>query len=185
MLDLKSVNKNWTLFLDRDGVINHEKKLDYILNYKEFIFYDGTKEALKIFAEVFSTTILVTNQRGIGRGLMTEEDLKDIHTNMLHDIKSAGGRIDKIYYNTSPDNDDPMRKPQPGMALLAKKDFPQINFSQSIMVGNNVSDMLFGRNTGMFTVFLKTTSPDLELPHAAIDLAFDQLIDFAKALHKS
>jgi len=185
MLDLKSINKSWTLFLDRDGVINHEKELDYILNYKEFVFYDGTTEALKIFAEIFSTIIVVTNQRGIGRGLMSEEDLLDIHTNMLRDIKNTGGRIDKIYYNTSLDNDDPMRKPQPGMALQAKKNFPQINFLQSIMVGNNVSDMLFGRNAGMFTVFLKTTSPDLELPHDAIDLSFDRLIDFAKALHKS
>ena len=185
MLDLKQINKNWTLFLDRDGVINHEKELDYIYNYKEFIYYDGTKQALKIFAETFSTIVIATNQRGIGKGLMTEKDLLDIHENMLRDIKDAGGRIDRIYYNTSLNNDDPLRKPQPGMALQAKKDFPQINFSQSVMVGNNVSDMLFGRNAGMFTVFLKTTSPELELPHPAADLVFDSLIDFAKALQKS
>ena len=116
---------------------------------------------------------------------MTEEDLTDIHTKMICEIVSEEGRIDKIYYSTSLDNDDPLRKPQSGMALLAKKDFPHINFSISIMVGNNVSDMLFGRNAGMHTVFLKTTSPDLELPHVAIDLSFDSLIDFAKALQKS
>lgn len=184
MLDLHSINKNWTLFLDRDGVINHEKELDYIYNYHEFIFYDGAKEALKVFSGIFSTIIVVTNQRGIAKGLMTEDDLKEIHRNMLRDIENAGGRIDKIYYNTSLNNNDPMRKPQPGMALQAKKDFPQIDFSQSIMVGNNVSDMLFGRNAGMHTVFLRATSPNLELRHDAIDLSFDILIDFAKALHK-
>ncbi len=185
MLDLNQIDKSWTLFLDRDGVINHEKEMDYVLNYDEFIFYEGAKEALRIFDETFSTIIIVTNQRGIGKERMTEEDLTDIHTKMIGEIVSEEGRIDKIYYSTSLDNDDPLRKPQSGMALLAKKDFPQINFSTSIMVGNNVSDMLFGRNTGMHTVFLKTTSPDLELPHAAIDLSFNSLIDFAKALQKS
>jgi len=185
MLDLKKIDKSWALFLDRDGVINHEKEMDYVLNYDEFIFYDGAKDALKIFAEIFSTIIIVTNQRGIGKGLMNEVDLSDIHTKMIGEIISKEGRIDKIYYSTSLDNNDPLRKPQPGMALLAKKDFPHINFSTSIMVGNNLSDMLFGRNAGMHTVFLKTTSPDLELPHVAIDLSFNRLIDFAKALQKS
>jgi D-glycero-D-manno-heptose 1,7-bisphosphate phosphatase len=185
MLDLKKIDKSWTLFLDRDGVINHEKKLDYIYNYNEFEFYKGAKEALKIFAGIFPLVIIVTNQRGIGKGLMTEDDLQEIHTKMLHDIKEEGGRIDKIYYNISLQNDDPLRKPQPGMALLARKDFPHINFQHSIMAGNNFSDMFFGRNAGMHTVFLKTTSPETVLPHEAIDLSFDNLIDFAKALQKS
>jgi histidinol-phosphate phosphatase family protein len=185
MLDLHSINKNWTLFLDRDGVINHEKDQDYVYNYDEFVFYDDVLEAMKFFADTFSTIIVATNQRGVSKGLMTEEDLQDLHRNMQLDIEHAGGRIDGIYYNTAMTNNDPMRKPQPGMALQAKKDFPGIDFSQSIMVGNNVSDMLFGRNAGMHTVFLRTTSPDLELPHDAIDLSFDTLIDFAKALHKA
>ncbi|HLK28489.1 MAG TPA: HAD-IIIA family hydrolase [Puia sp.] len=185
MLDLTQIDNSWTLFLDRDGVINHEKELDYILNFNEFIFYEGALEALKIFAETFPTIVIVTNQRGVGKGLMTEADLHDIHSNMLLEVHKAGGRIDKIYFNTAVDNNDPMRKPQPGMALLAQKDFPHIDFSKSIMVGNNVSDMLFGRNAGMFTVFLKTTSPYQELPHVSIDLSFNSLLDFAKALHKS
>ncbi|HVM87992.1 MAG TPA: HAD-IIIA family hydrolase [Puia sp.] len=184
MLDLKKIDKSWTLFLDRDGVINHEKEQDYIYNYTEFVFYEGAREALKIFAEIFPLIIIVTNQRGIGKGLMTENDLYNIHRKMLGDIQNNGGRIDKIYFNTSLNNDDPHRKPQTGMALLAKKDYPQIDFSRSIMVGNNISDMLFGKNTGMHTVFLKTTSPAQELPHFAIDLAFNSLIDFAKALQK-
>ncbi len=182
MLDLKQIDKTWTLFLDRDGVINHEKELDYIYNFNEFIFYDGVKEALKIFAEIFPLIIIATNQRGVSKGLMTENDLHNIHTSMITEIESTDGRIDKIYFNTSLHNDDPLRKPQPGMALLAKNDFPQINFAHSIMVGNNITDMLFGRNAGMKTVFLKTTSPEQELPHAAIDLSYNSLIDFAKAL---
>jgi D-glycero-D-manno-heptose 1,7-bisphosphate phosphatase len=182
MLDFNLIDKSWTLFLDRDGVLNYEKPEDYIYNYHEFVFYEGVKEALKYFNSVFNIIILTTNQRGVGKGLMTEGDLDEIHKSMLLDIEAAGGRIDKIYSAISSDDDDPLRKPQPGMAYLAKEDFPQIDFSKSIMVGNNISDMGFGRNTGMHTIFLRTTHPELELPRPDIDLAYDSLQDFAKAL---
>src|SRR5579862_9269240 len=182
MLDLKLVTKNWTLFLDRDGVLNYEKPFDYIYSYEEFSFYEGVPEAVKIFAGKFGRIILTSNQRGVGKGLMTEQDLIDIHKKMLRDLEAAGGRIDKIYYSIGATGDDPLRKPHPGMAWLAKKDFPQIDFKKSIMVGNNISDMDFGRNAGMFTVFVKTTHPEQPLPHPSIDLAFDSLPDFAKAL---
>jgi histidinol phosphatase-like enzyme len=68
------------------------------------------------------------------------------------------------------------------MAFEAKSDFPGIDISRSLMVGNNSSDMLFGRNAGSFTIFLRTTKPEHPIPHPDIDLAFDSLIDFAKAL---
>lgn len=179
--DLRLINKSWTLFIDRDGVINHEKPGDYIRNWQEFQFYDGVKEALKILSQKFGKIIVVSNQRGVGKGLMSENDLADIHNKMISEIKNAGGRIDKIFYCTSTDTKYPERKPNPGMALLAKKEFPEIDLSKSIMVGNNSSDMLFARNAGLFTVFLKTTKPDQPLPHPDIDLNFDSLIDFAKA----
>ena len=182
MLDLKLINKSWTLFLDRDGVINHEKYMDYVYNYDEFIFYDGVKEALKLLADKFDKILIVTNQRGIGKGLMTEDDLRVIHQKMLLDIENAGGRIDTIYYCTSLNDDCPNRKPNPGMALEASKDFPEIDLSRSIMVGNNISDMQFGKNAGMFTVYLKTTNSGQSIPHPLIDLSFDLLFDFAKAL---
>ena len=106
-LDLKSVDKSWTLFLDRDGVINHEKKNDYIRNWDEFRFYDGVKEAMIIFAERFGKIFIVSNQRGVGKQLMTEDDLTDIHNNLKAEIVSAGGRIDSIYFCTGIDNKDP------------------------------------------------------------------------------
>ena len=71
------------------------------------------------------------------------------------------------------------------MALQAVADFPEIDLKKSLMVGNNMSDMLFGRNAGMKTVFLKTTDPDRELPHDLIDLHFNNLDEFARALKKS
>ena len=72
---LPTIDTSWTLFIDRDGVINHEKKEDYILNWNEFNFYDGVKQAMEIFNKKFGIIVMVTNQRGIGKGLMTENDL--------------------------------------------------------------------------------------------------------------
>lgn len=182
MLDLKQVDKTWTLFLDRDGVLNHDKEGSYIFNTGEFRFYDGVLDALKIFNKLFGDIIIVTNQRGVGKGMMSELDLMQIHNKMLQEIEAAGGRIDAIYYATSLDNNHPERKPHPGMALKAKADFPEIDFTKSIMVGNNLSDMDFGRNAGMHTVFMLTTQPNLPLPQPSIDFAYNDLLKFAAAL---
>ena len=182
MLDLKTIDNSWTLFLDRDGVINHEKQEDYIYHYGEFAFYDGVREAIQYLSTRFGRIIIITNQRGVGRQLMTEQDLASIHEQMLADIEAAGGRVHKIYYCVANDDSHPNRKPNPGMAKEALHDFPDIDLSKSIMVGNKLSDMLFGRNAGMHTVFVKTTDPHQRLPHQAIDLAFESLAGFAKAL---
>ena len=180
-LNLKDTNKEWTLFLDRDGVINYEKKDDYIRNWEEFKFYEGAKEALKIFAKKFGTIIVVSNQRGIGKGLMTEDDLAGIHQNMQREIEAAGGQIDGIYYCTAIDPKAIYRKPNPGMAFSAKKDFPEIDLGRSIIAGNKPSDMLFGKNAGMYSVYIATTHPETPFPHPNIDLRFNSLHEFATA----
>lgn len=181
-LDLRKIDKNWTLFLDRDGVLNHDKVGSYIFNPGEYVFYDGVPEVFQLFKEKFGRIIIATNQRGVGRGLMSVADLDAVHQKMLTGIEKKGGKIDAIFYADSIHNDDLVRKPNPGMALRAKEQFPEIDFSRSIMIGNNLSDMQFGRNAGMYTIFLKTTTPDIVLPHPDIDLAFNALTDFAKAL---
>lgn len=181
-LNLQQIDKSWTLFLDRDGVINVDKHGSYIFTPEEFVFTEGGPELFKKLAGLFGAVIVITNQRGVGRGLMTEESLKLIHEKMVHEIGLAGGRIDHIYYCTAINNDDPRRKPNPGMAWQAKTDFPSIDMARSIMVGNNMSDMQFGRNAGMYTVFIRSTRPDQVLPHPDIDLAFDTLEEFAKCL---
>jgi D-glycero-D-manno-heptose 1,7-bisphosphate phosphatase len=182
MLDLRVIDKSWTLFLDRDGVINREKEEGYILHFGEFAFYEGVKPALSILAAKFGRILIVTNQRGIGKGLMTLRDLGDIHDNMLKEIEEAGGRIDRIYYCDSMSDEHPFRKPNPGMAFEAKKNYPEIDLQRSVMVGNTMSDMQFGRNAGMLTVLLLTTRPDQTLPHPFIDLSFHSLQEFAQAV---
>jgi D-glycero-alpha-D-manno-heptose 1-phosphate guanylyltransferase len=181
-LDLQNIDKSWTLFLDRDGVINEDKDGSYIFSIDEFIFTTGTPALFKKLTEKFNRIIIITNQRGVGRGLMTEETLKEIHQQMTTQVQDAGGKIDAIYYCTSIHNNHPERKPNPGMAYRAAANFTDIDLSKSIMVGNNLSDMLFARNAGMYGVFVKTTRPNQQMPHPDIDLAFDNLDSFVKAL---
>lgn len=184
-MNMFKIDKSWTLFLDRDGVINPEKEEDYILNWSEFSFYDGVKDAMRIFNEKFDVIVMVTNQKGVGKGMMSLDDLNTIHFNMLNEIKAHGGRIDKIYFSTDLDNNSPNRKPNPGMAFQAKADFPQIDFSRSIMVGNKPTDMQFGRNAGMHTVYLATTHPETPFPNPLIDFRFNSLSGFSSALIKA
>ncbi|MDQ6904791.1 MAG: HAD-IIIA family hydrolase [Bacteroidota bacterium] len=183
MKDLSKIDDTWTLFLDRDGVINEEKHEDYIHTWDEFKFYEGVKDSLAIFSKKFGRIFIVTNQRGVGKGVTKMEDLDVIHKNMVDEIIEAGGRIDKLYFAIDLENDSPNRKPNPGMGLQAKLDFPEIDFSKSIMIGNTLSDMKFGRNIGTaINIFLPTTKKDVDIKDENIDLVFDSLISAAKAL---
>jgi D-glycero-D-manno-heptose 1,7-bisphosphate phosphatase len=185
MFDLQLIDKSWTLFLDRDGVLNDEKKDNYVLNWEQFKFLDGVKDALKILNDQFGITVIITNQKCIGKGLLSLEGLHTIHYKMINEIIVAGGRIDKIYFCPDLNNDSTDRKPNIGMAIQAKHDFPAIDFSKTIMVGNKLSDMEFGRNAGIKTVFIASTNPDTPFPHSLIDLRFNSLSAFAEVLTKS
>ena len=154
-------DNDWTLFLDRDGVINKRLVDDYVKSVDEFEFLPGVLDAIAVFAKIFRHIFIVTNQQAIGKGLMSDADLVEIHSNMISQIVSNGGRIDKVYY--CPDlaaSNSPNRKPMIGMALQAKNDFPDVNFAKSIMIGDSKSDMVFGKNAGMTTVFITTDLPE-------------------------
>lgn len=180
-MNLKDIDPDWTLFIDRDGVVNNEKYLDYIHTWEEFEFYEGVKEAFKIFDKKFARIVMVTNQRGVSKGVTKLENLLVIHKNMMQEIEEAGGRIDKIYF--CPDMESPNRKPNPGMGLQAMKEFPEIVLSKSMMIGNTLSDMNFGRNLGVaINVFLTTTRKDVDVNDPLIDLWFNNLISVAKEL---
>lgn len=185
MLNLDVIDRSWTLFLDRDGVINREKQGGYICTPQELVFCGGALAAMRLLAKRFHRIIVVTNQRGIGKGLMSEQDLEKIHQHMSAALTEAGGRVDRIYHCSAVDNSHPCRKPQPGMASQAHADYPDIIFSRAIMVGNSMSDMAFGRNAGMHTVFVRTTSPGQDASHPSIDLVCNDLADFANALARS
>ena len=183
MIDLQSIDKTWTLFLDRDGVINEEKHDAYIDTWDEFKFYKGAVEAIKIFSRKFGRIFIITNQRGVAKGDTKLEDLELIHANLTEEITGSGGRIDRIYFCTDPHDTSAHRKPNTGMGLQAQKDFPETEFRKSIMIGNTLSDMQFGRNLGVAaTIFLPTTRPEVIIPNDLIDLVFPDLLSVAEAL---
>lgn len=180
-MTLKNLNidKTWTLFLDRDGVINKKRENDYVKHWIEFEFLKDVPAALKHFNSVFGKIVVVTNQQGIGKGLYRTEDLELIHKNMKYEIEYLGGRIDNIYFSPYLNQENhPTRKPGIGMALQAKQDFPEIDFSKSIIVGDSMSDMEFGRNAGMKTVYISEN----EKHDAKIDFNFLSLLEFSNAL---
>ncbi len=176
------VDKSWTLFLDRDGVINVESVGSYITTWDEFKFHDGVLSAMNKLNQVFGNIVVVTNQRGVGKEIMTLATLKEIHANMKSVVAENGGRIDKVYSCTALSDADHNRKPNIGMGHQAQQDFPEIDFKRSIMVGNSMSDMEFGKRLSMHTVFLTTKYQPVEMPHDIIDEQFSSLNDWAKAL---
>ena len=170
MMDFKGkIDTSWTLFLDRDGVVNVRLIDDYVKNIGEFEFLPGVLEAFKIFAEKFGRIIIVTNQQGVGKGIMTMRDVDEVHAFMKQEIESRKGRIDAIYLcpqlKTDPNN---FRKPSPRMAFMAQHDFPEIDFEKSIMIGDSSSDIEFGKNAGMFTILIGDE--------------FESLLAFAKSI---
>ncbi len=179
-LPFEDVNTGWTLFLDRDGVINYNKDESYIFSSDEFSFIPGVIEAIQKLSVLFGKIVIVTNQRGVGKGLMTEVALCEVHQYMLAEIENGGGRIDAVYYCTQIEDKHHDRKPNPGMALEAAHMFPDINFSQSIMVGDKLSDMQFGRNIGSFTVLIASYEKSTLADHADVDAMFESLSKFSK-----
>jgi len=178
-LNLDDVDKSWTLFLDRDGVINLNKDESYIFNKGEFQFIPGATEAIRTLSSVFGKIIVVTNQRGIGKGLMDKTALGEIHQHMIDETEKEGGRIDALYYCAINDDKHHDRKPNPGMALEAAMMFPEIEFSKSILVGDKMSDIQLGRNIGAYTVLITSSQSGDIKNHPDVDLRYDSLKEFA------
>ena len=143
-----------TLFLDRDGVLNRHLTGDYVKSRAQWEWMPGILSELAQWSRKFRRIVLVTNQRGVGKGLMTDADLADIHAAMLQDIHAAGGRLDLILTCTALDENDPRRKPQPGMFYEAQSLFPDIDAKSSVMLGDSPSDAAFAANSGMDFILL-------------------------------
>ncbi|GDX53373.1 D-glycero-alpha-D-manno-heptose-1,7-bisphosphate 7-phosphatase [Bacteroidota bacterium] len=175
------IDKSWTLFLDRDGVINKKIDNDYIRNLKMFEWIEGSKDAILFLSNIFGKIIVVTNQQGIGKKIMTENDLKAIHVYMKTEIEKSGGRIDAIYFSPHlKEKNNPMRKPGTGMLLKAKQDYPEIDFKKSIMVGDSVSDMEMADRLRLSKVWVGENKSS----YINANLFCKSLFDFSKSINK-
>lgn len=168
-----------TLFLDRDGVLNRHRPDDYVKHAGELEILPGVPEALKMLAPCFRHIFIVTNQRGVGKGVMTPEALQAVHARLLDEITRAGGRIDRIYCCTDTDNASPGRKPNTGMAWQAQREYPEVCLTRSLMVGDSASDMLFARRTGMHAVFIDSKTEKETINRALYDERYPDLYTFA------
>ena len=170
------IDDQWTLMLDRDGVVNRRIIDGYVTSWEAFEFLPGVLEALQVFAQRFRYIIVVTNQQGVGKGLMTMEQVDAIHDRMCLEVEANDGRIDGILVcpqlASDPDN---YRKPSPEMAYMAQELFPDINLKKCVMVGDGATDIEFGRNAGTKTIFIGEDYPEA-------DDTFSSLIDFANLL---
>lgn len=153
-----------TLFLDRDGVINQRIPDAYINHWDDFRFCRKAVDALQILRKKFDYLFIVTNQQGIGKGLMTVQQLQELHKKMLASLQQVDVRIDNIYFcGDLKSKKNNCRKPNPAMALQAKEDFPGIDFGQAIMVGDSIGDLQFGRNMGMKTIHITSKKDEQDL----------------------
>ena len=170
------IDDQWTLLLDRDGVINRRIIDGYVTSWDEFEFLPGVLDAMQVFARRFRYIIVVTNQQGVGKGLMTMEQVDVIHDRMCLEVETHDGRIDGILVcpqlASDPDN---YRKPSPEMAYMAQELFPDIDLDKCVMIGDGATDIGFGRNAGTKTVFIGDENPDA-------DDSCTSLYDFANFL---
>ena len=161
------------LFLDRDGVLNRQIKGDYVRSWNQWEWLPGVREQIAGWSKQYKRLFLVSNQQGVGKGLMDLSDLADIHRRMLADIEAAGGRLDGIYVCTDLENTgSPNRKPAIGMAMQAQRQFPEVDFHRSVMIGDSLSDMRFARNAQMRAVFWSNNNPVPEEVRDITDLVF-------------
>ncbi len=148
----KFLERSKTIIIDRDGILNRKApKAQYILNWSEWQWLNGSIEAIVKLKSAGYQIIVVTNQAGIARGLMSEKDLNEIHKKMNEDLAKFGGRIDKIYYCPHGwDENCECRKPKAGMLYYAQKDF-HLDLTKIWFIGDDERDVIAGKVAGMKT----------------------------------
>ncbi len=177
-----SANCKPALFLDRDGVLNVRIPGDYVKTPEGFEPVEGFGEALRLLRIHFDPIVVVTNQAGIGKGLMRPEDLDAIHRKMLLLAAEADGPIDRVYHCPHrPEAACPCRKPATGMAWQAIADFPQLRLEHAWLVGDSASDIEFGQTLGLRTVLIEgKTEEAARLKSLKVDFRFPSLLAFAQ-----
>jgi D-glycero-D-manno-heptose 1,7-bisphosphate phosphatase len=169
---------SWTAFLDRDGTINHRPSTgDYVVAPKQLQLLPGTCAAIRRLNEAGWRVVVVTNQRGIARGLLSEGDLRLVHERLLELLAECGATIDRIYHCPHEAGTCECRKPGTGLLERARADDPEIAFECSVLIGDSQSDVDAGRAAGMRTVAIGSASG---ASHQASDLG--DAVDWALSL---
>lgn len=143
------------VFLDRDGTLDYDSK-NYVKSISEFKIFNNTPEAIKKLNKAGYLVIIITNQSGLAREYFDEKELQRMHAKLIRKVKSAGGKIDDIYYCPHhPDDNCDCRKP--GLANIHKavKKF-DINPGNSYFIGDSWKDIEAGKKAGCQTILVRT-----------------------------
>ncbi len=159
------------VFLDRDGVINKERK-DYVKSIEEFQILNNIPKSIKMLKEKGFLVIVITNQSAINRGLITIETLNEIHNYLQNFLKENNTSIDGFYFCPHrPDENCKCRKPNPGMLIKAAQEH-NIDMNQSFMIGNSLTDIQAAQKSGCKGILLNQNQALLELVTDKIKVNF-------------
>lgn len=177
-MDESDNKQKQAVFFDRDGVINFRIYKYYISEYKEFVFIDDFLALFDYLKDKDCLLIIITNQQGIGKGIMTEIQLAELHGKMQDELENRfGRRFDDILF--CPDlthTGSKRRKPEPGMLLEAAEKWG-ISLEHSWMIGDRKSDVIAGKRAGCKTILVGNGDGG---PIQETDLYF---VDLYKVVH--
>jgi D-glycero-D-manno-heptose 1,7-bisphosphate phosphatase len=177
--------------LDRDGVINQSPpEGEYVTCWEDFHVLPGVAEGIALLNRAGFSVIVVTNQRGVAKGVMTEADLQQMHERMTGELARAGANIDATFY--CPHDIEPRcdcRKPAPGMLLSAAR-LRGIDLRASWMIGDSDNDVEAGENAGCKTArVIATDITSSERAHTSdatitADISASSLLDAIRQILK-
>jgi D-glycero-D-manno-heptose 1,7-bisphosphate phosphatase len=179
-----------TVFLDRDGVINRKlPEGEYVSAWEHFHLLPGASEAIRKLNQAGLRVIVVTNQRGIALGRYRTEDVNSLHAQLQHELSRQNAHIDAFYFCPHAKNNCNCRKPLTGLFEQAQAQFPGILPQTSLIIGDSLSDVEFGRNLGMRTIFIEGDARSREHQKSGVekarglsDLRFDTLQDAVEGI---
>jgi histidinol-phosphate phosphatase family protein len=149
---------NKAIFLDRDGVINKERK-DYVKNIDELELEPNIDHYVKQLKNSGFLVIVITNQSAINRNLTTHKNVQDIHQSIQQVLQSKNTSIDSFYYCPHrPDENCDCRKPKIGLLIKAKLDF-KIDIKSSWFIGDNDSDVETAKSFGCKYIKISSNFP--------------------------
>jgi histidinol-phosphate phosphatase family protein len=144
------------VFLDRDGVINDNKDNGYITSIEEFSLLPGVVESIKMLNDCGFEVIIVSNQAGIAKGVVSWSALREIEQLLRRRLREVSGTILKVYYCPHlPESGCGCRKPEIGLLLRAAKDFA-LDLSTAFLVGDAITDIEAGKRVGCYSILVKS-----------------------------
>jgi D-glycero-D-manno-heptose 1,7-bisphosphate phosphatase len=146
------------IFLDRDGVINERIVDGYVTNWQEFRFVEGALSVLRDLARLRLPILVISNQSGVGKGLVSRSSLRQITERFVAAMERRGARIDGVYYCPHRTEEGcPCRKPKPGLLLAAARDW-RIDLGASVMIGDAITDVQAAQAAGCRGILVHRTA---------------------------